>query len=150
MKREIFIKEYQRNFFQKINNEDFTKDKQIHRFFTWCYIKGFLDNLTEDDLNWFFAEDGISLPLLKQHGITIGVESWTDYYFRVGIDPSPAFNKTTQCSILVKFPISSAREETQFYVLLNALVEKKKKKYVQEWYKNAGTMFYGEYFSNCR
>lgn len=135
-------------FFATAEEKDFTKDKQLTALMKWCFDNGFLDNLTEDEINDFLDKDNaclFDLPLLKQHGITIGVDVF-DTYARVGIDPTEVFDKISKCSIVVRMPFTSKREQARFYKLLGTLLDRKSS-VSKDWHKLAGGMWYGAYFS---
>lgn len=146
MKNRLLSDELECNkFFTYISDEfDTTKDKQLAQFLQWCLNNGFFENITDDDID-FFYEYG-SLPLLKNHHITIGIEYWKGYgdYALVGIDPSKCFNKTKQCSIVAKLPLTSKREEKQFYKLLDIILDYKNP-FTKEWFKSASSSWFGEY-----
>lgn len=151
MKKSEFIEQYYGRFFTHIDELDFTKDKQISGFLMWCFDNGFLDNISEEDIEYFCEEnDTIYLPLLRNHKITIGTDHIiTSNYesFYVGIDHSDCFNKVRQCSIVIRFPITSKREEKVLYKTLNAILDKKSviSKY---WFNHSSTMWYGSYLTN--
>ena len=148
MKRVLFDKKYKDKFFEKIHREDFTMDNHIYNFIEWCYHHDFLDNLAEDDIKWFLENPGINLPLFENHHITIGIEVWDGLGAYIGIDPSFCFNKTSQCSILVRLPFTSYRWEDEFYSLLEKIFNNDK--HILSWYEDADTLFCGDYYTNIR
>lgn len=148
MKRELFDKKYKDKFFTKIRREDFTMDNHIYNFIKWCYIHDFLDNLPEKDIKWFLENPGINLPLFENYHITIGIEVWDGRDAYIGIDPSSCFNKLSQCSILVRLPFTSYRAEDEFYSLLEKIFNNDP--HIRNWYRDADTMFCGEYYTNMR
>ncbi len=145
-KVEFLEKEYQK-FFEHVEMVDPTEKKQVVTFLKWCFEHDFLNNLSEMDLEYFYEDDqNLDLPILRNHHVVIGLESYAGV-IHVGIDPDKAFNKTKQCSIIMEFPITSKREEQQFYKTLDILLDTKtpQSKY---WFANAGHMWYGEFMTN--
>lgn len=151
MKKSEFIEQYHDRFFTHIDKLDFTKDKQISRFLMWCFDNGFLNNISKEDIEYFYEEnDMIYLPLLRNHKITIGTDHIiTSNYesFYVGIDPSDCFDKVRRCSIVISFPITSKREENVFYRTLDTILDKKSV-VSRYWFKHSSTMWYGSYLTN--
>lgn len=149
MKHNEFLEKEYDKFFTHIEKNDFTEKKQITTFIKWLFDKGFLDNMSDKDFEWFYEEtDRIYLPLLTNHKITIGIDYWDldrqRKYCRVGIDPSNCFNKISSCSIIERFPINSKREEKQFYKLLETLLDKKSN-ISKDWFRVASSSWYGSY-----
>lgn len=147
MRNKLFLsKEEYTKFFNFVENTvDNTKDKQLTKFLRWCFNKGFFDNITNEDIDDCYEYGELSLPLLKNHHITIGVECWKGYDFAlIGLDPSDCFNKTKHCSIVAKLPILSKREETRFYKVLETVLDKKSP-LAKEWRRGASTCWNGEY-----
>lgn len=149
MKNRLFLEETEYNkFFDFVENViDGTNNKQLTRFLKWCFNKGFFDNITDEDLNFCYEANELSLPLLKNHHITIGIEVFKGFeYALIGIDPSYCFNKTKQCSIVAKLPLTSKRDEKAFYKLLDSLLDNKNQQ-TKKWKNYAGSSWYGVYAS---
>jgi len=143
MKRADFMEHEYDRFLRHISGFDCTERKQLVTFVKWCLDNGFLDNLSDRDLEYFYsAEKYIDLPVLKNHGIAV----YIDDRYAVGIDPADCFNKVYTCSILFKFPMS-ARDEKRLYKLLDNLVNRKTR-VSREWFKTASECWHGEYFCN--
>ena len=153
MKHNDFIKTEYDKFFNHVDALDFTEKKQIVTFLKWCFKNRFFDNISDEDFEYFYEDtECLRLPLLRTKDITIGVDYWTsldkrDNYCRVGIDPTRCFNKISQCSIVMHFPITSKREEKRFYDLLNTLLDKKST-ISKEWFQCASSEWYGAYMRN--
>lgn len=148
MKRSEFEENEYDRFFKSVEEKDKTEGKQVTAFLKWCYDNKFMDNISDEELNFFYEENDIFLPLLSNKDMTIGIEHYGDKY-RIGIDPRKQFNKTGQCSILYEFPIKSKREEKQLYKTLDMLLENKSEE-AKYWYKEAGSLWYGEYLTNTK
>lgn len=119
-------------------------DGQLLQFLQWLYDNDFLRNLTQFDYECLMDEDFdyLSLPILRNHKIAIGIDIW-DGFCRIGIDPSECFNKTNQCSIIARFPLSK-REEKRFYNTLEKLLDKKTD-YSKDWFRQASKSWYGSF-----
>ena len=155
MKHEEFLEKEYDSFFKVVDELDFTPKKQIVRFLKWCFDNRFFDNFTPQDLEYFYesaAKDKtLDIPFMTNNGISICVEYWTDpgtkrpYYCRGAIDPAYCFDKASKCSILMKMPITSQREEEHFYKVLNRIMDKKTE-FSKRWFKEASTTWcgYGE------
>jgi len=147
MKRSEFLEKEYNKFFSHVEELDNTKDRQILRFLEWCFEKGFLDNIEEKDLEYFYEEnERLDLPFLTNHKITIGIEEWPSGTVRVGIDPTACFNKTKDSSIYVKFPMTKRYEKT-FYKTLEAILDKKSN-ISKNFFKVAGSSWCGELLTN--
>lgn len=144
----IYNNEILYSHFMILAEKDDIKSKsngQLLNFYNWLYENDFLRNLTQFDYDfWLIDYDGLCLPLLKNHKITIGIDVWEDYC-RIGIDPSDCFNKISQCSILVRFPLSK-KEEKRFYNTLEKLLDKKSS-YSKDWFNQASTSWHGSYLT---
>ena len=138
-------------FLDFINNETINTNKQFADFLHWCINHEMFANITDDDLDWCYEEKDIDLPLLKNHGITIGANILNDGTVVIGIDPSSCFNKTSSSSIVTVLPLNSKRELSRFYSLLGQLFDKKTA-VSKKWFKEASTSWYGEFasFGNFR
>ncbi len=156
MKNRLFLNETEYNrFFKTVEMMDkkYIQQKngelQLVKFFKWCFDNGFLDNLTDENIDQFYIYK--SLPLLKNNGICVGMDmgEWLKYGgIKIGIDPTNCFDKTRTCSIIANLPMSK-REEDRFYRLLNRLTDKKDKQSI-EWRREASADWYGSYASfNC-
>lgn len=119
-------------------------DGQLLQFIQWLYDNDFLRNLTQFDYECLMDDDFdyLSLPILRNHKIAIGIDIWDDFC-RIGIDPSECFNKTSQCSIVARFPLSK-REEKRFYNTLEKLLDKKTD-YSKDWFRQASQSWYGSF-----
>ena len=148
MKHQDFLDTEYTKFFNSVEEKDITPKKQITTFLKWCFDKGLLDDISDKELECFYNKNYISLPLLSNKSITVGIEPYNNYYY-VGIDPKKCFNKTNQCSILFMLPITSKREEEQLYNTLEMLLENKSKE-AKYWYKEAGHLLCGDYFTNTK
>lgn len=115
---------------------------QFVKFYNWLYDHDFLRNLTQFDYDFMNEENYLSLPILRNHKIGIGIDLWENYC-RIGIDPSDCFNKTKQCSIVARFPLSK-REEKMFYNTLDKILDKKSK-YSKDWFRQANKSWYGSF-----
>ena len=128
MKRKDFIKKEYDKFFAKVEELDYTETKQITTFVKWCFDNHFLDGLTREDLYYFYRDNELYLPIMKNQDIMIGLV----YYINdkrpvcyIGIDPADYYGCVQDCSIVMYFPITSKRVEVQFYNTINALLDKK-------------------------
>ena len=116
-------------------------DKQLVRFFKWCYDNEFFKNITDDDISDYYIYN--CLPCLKNNGICIGGYPWADG-FLIGIDPSKCYEKPNRCSILIQFPITSKRIENRLYRLLDTIVDDKQRQ-ARDWKKAAKELWNGDY-----
>ena len=136
--------ELNNKFFELVENADNrTKSNgQLVKFFEWLYSNDFLRNLTKDDYEYMIEENELSLPILRNHKMAIGIDIW-DNYSRIGFDPSDCFDKISKCSIVTRFPLSK-REEERFYSLLNKIMDKKSST-SKTWFKAASRCWYGDF-----
>lgn len=133
-------------FFNFIRGFDSSTDFQLVEFFEWCFMNGFFLNVPDEDIQYCYDENVLCLPLLKNNGITIGMNIYSDSSVYVGIDPSRCFDKTSMCSILAKFPFSSKREKDRFYKLISSLLDKNSP-LTKDWVKCAPTSWCGSFAS---
>lgn len=131
--------EYKR-FFNTVEKHDNTPRKQYTKFLKWCFDNGFFNNISDENIDNYYIYE--YLPLLKNNGIYIGTYILKDKA-TVGIDPSKCFNKISQCSIIINFPVSK-REEQRIYKLLEILINDKNKQ-TKAWKKEAKEYWYGSY-----
>ena len=123
-----------------------TTNQPFADFLKWCIEHDMFANVTDEDLEWCYDAKEIDLPLLKNHGITIGAYIYGNNKVMVGIDPSACFNKTSESSIVAVLPLNSKREQVRFYDLLEQIFDKKSA-VSKEWFKDASTSWYGEFAS---
>ena len=150
MKRKDFIKNEYNKFFAKVEKLDYTETKQIATFVKWCFDNHFLDGLTMEDLYYFYRDNELFLPMMKNKEIMIGLV----YYFKdkrpvcyVGIDPIDCYDCVQDCSITMYFPITSKRLEVQFYNTINVLLDKKSA-ISKEWFNREKPTWTGTYLTN--
>ena len=115
---------------------------QFTKFFYWLYENNFLHNISKEDYEYAIEENELYLPSIVYNKIKIGINIWNTYHC-IGIDPLNCFDKTSKCSILVRFPLSK-REENRFYRLLAQLTNEKNSMR-RNWLRNASTYYYGSY-----
>lgn len=142
MKNRLYFdtEEYNR-FFNTVGLRDNTPDKQLVRFYKWCYDNEFFENITDDDISDYYIYN--CLPCLKNNGICIGGYPWVDG-FLIGIDPSKCYEKPNRSSIIIEFPITSKREENKLYRLLDTIVDDKQRQ-ARDWKKAAKELWNGDY-----
>lgn len=142
MKNRLYFdtKEYDR-FFNTVELRDNTPDKQLVRFFKWCYDNEFFKNITDDDISDYYIYN--CLPTLKNNGICIGGYPWANG-FLIGIDPSKFYEKPNRSSIIIQFPITSKREENKLYRLLDTIADDKQRQ-ARDWKKAAKELWNGDY-----
>ena len=148
MKCKIFTDETEnKRFFTFVHRLDKTPNKQIEEFLRWCYEHGFMDYLSDADIDFCYEHDCIALPLFKKNHICIGMNISDDgTSAKVGIDPTRCFDKTSKCSIIAALPINSKRENKQFYKALDNLLDSNNY-FTKEWFRNASTCWCGDYAS---
>lgn len=126
-----------------IEEDDKAKAKgQLLKFYKWLYNHDFLRNLTKFDYDFINEENYLSLSIIRNHKIGIGIDVW-DNYCRIGIDPSECFDKISRCSIVARFPLSR-REERRFYNTLDKILDKRSE-YSKDWFRQASTSWYGSF-----
>ena len=119
-------------------------ESQITDFFSWCIDHGMMANITDEDLEWCYENNSLSLPLLNSHKITIGIDFWADNKIRIGVDPSYCYNKVASSSIIAILPLKSRRNIVGFYRLLEQLLNKNTD-ISRRWFKDASTCWYGSF-----
>lgn len=150
LKRADFIKNEYSKFFTRVKELDYTKTKQITRFVEWCFDNRFLDGMTIRDLNVFYEDDCICLPRMIHSGIEILFIHYKvkgNHVCMVGIEPGHWCGEISDCSIAMKFPFSSKREEDRFYRLLNAILDRKTAT-SKEWFDRKNKTWSGKYMTN--
>ena len=150
MRRKDFINNEYNKFFAKVEKCDYTETKQITAFVKWCFDNHFLDGITREDLFYFYEDNELYLPLMKNGDIMIGLV----YYVKdnrpncfIGIDPVGCYDCVSDCSIVMYFPITSKREEGRFYNTINALLDKKSVT-AKEWFNREKSTWIGAYLTN--
>ena len=87
---------------------------------------------------------------MRNGDIMIDLIYYTDKngpHCRIGIDPADCFESVQNCSIEMCFPITSKREEAQFYSTINALLDKRSV-IAKEWFDRENATWTGKYMSN--
>lgn len=121
-------------------------DKQYANFVHLLYDNNFFHNISYSDIEWNTGTDTenheFSLGTLKNNGISIGAYINDDDVL-FGLDPSSCFNKTSTCSILVRFPMSK-REYKLFLMVFTKLLDNKST-FRKEWERAAPSSWCGTY-----
>lgn len=121
-------------------------NQQFIDFLKWCIDHDMMANVTDEDLNYCYENDSLTLPLFTNHGITISANVEVNGDVQIGIDPSSCFNKNSSSSIIALLPLKSKREITRFYKLLDKVFDKKSS-VSKDWFKEAPTCWYGSFAS---
>lgn len=123
-------------------------DKQYADFVVLLYDNSFFHNISNSDIEWNTGTDHENheflLGTLKNNGISIGTY-FNDDSVLFGLDPSSCFNKTSTCSILVRFPMSK-REYKLFLMVFTKLLDTKST-FRRDWEKVASSNWCGSYAS---
>lgn len=123
-------------------------DKQYADFVVLLYDNGFFHNISNSDIEWNTGTDHENheflLGTLKNNGISIGTY-FNDDSVLFGLDSSSCFNKTSTCSILVRFPMSK-REYKLFLMVFTKLLDTKST-FRRDWEKVASSSWCGSYAS---
>lgn len=131
-------------FLNFVNKNTINSNKQFTDFFRWCIDHDMFANISDEDLEWCYENETLDLPLLKNHGITIGANIWDEGIVKIGIDPSSCFNKVSDSSIVAVLPLNSKRELVRFYNLLEQIFDTKSD-ISKKWFKEASTSWCGEF-----
>lgn len=121
-------------------------DIQYTDFVHVLFDNGFFHNISDSDIEWNIGTGSenheFSLDTLKNNGISIGAYfNNNDVLF--GLDPSSCFNKTSTCSILVRFPMSK-RDYRLFLTVFNKLLDNKST-FRKAWERAAPSSWCGAY-----